>query len=75
MTNFIAQAEARGRQEGHREGRQEGLADAVLRLLTRKFAEVSEDARSRVLSADVEQLSLWIDRVLTADSVEDVFES
>jgi hypothetical protein len=67
MTNFIAQAQAKGHQEG--------LADAVLRLLNRKFSEVSGDVRSRVQSADAEQLGLWIDRVLTAGSVEEVFAS
>jgi hypothetical protein len=65
MTNFIAQA--------RQEGVALGLANAVLRLMTRKYVDVPDDARSRVLSADVEQLNLWIDRILTADSVDEVF--
>ena len=65
MTNFIEQAKDRGKQEG--------LAHAALRLLSGKFEGVSEDVRARVLAGDVDQLGLWIDRVLTADSVEEVF--
>ncbi len=83
MVNFIEQAEARGeargrqegRQEGEARGRQEGLAEAVLRLLARKFGAVPEDVRARVLAAEADSLSLWIDRILTASSIPEVFRN
>jgi len=68
-----AKGEARGLALGEARGEAKGLSNAVLRLLDRKFSDVSEDVRSRVLSADAEQLGSWIDRILTAGSVEEVF--
>ncbi len=65
MVNFVEQAKARGRQEG--------LAEAVLQLLARKFEAVPEDVRARVLAAEVDSLSYWIGRIMTASSIPEVF--
>ncbi len=77
MPNWIEQAEARGeargRQEGRLEGRQQGTANAVLHLFESTFESVPGGVKARILSADVDQLLVWIDRIPTATSVEDVF--
>ncbi len=69
MPNWIEQAEARGEARG----RQEGTAKAVLHLFVNTFGVVSKDVEARILSADVDQLLVWIDRVPTAAAVNDVF--
>jgi len=69
MPNWIEQAEERGEERG----RQKGLVEAVLRLVEHKHGPVPEDVRAHVLSADVDQLLVWTDRILTAASLGDIF--
>ena len=64
-----------GRQQGLQEGRQQGEASLLLRLLTRKFGPIDEPTRARVLAADAEQLLVWGERVLSAETLGDVFEA
>jgi Putative transposase, YhgA-like/Domain of unknown function (DUF4351) len=59
---------------GRQEGRQEGEAAMLLRLLERRFGAVSETFRSRVLAADPETLLGWGERLLTAGSLDEVFD-
>ncbi|WP_166356371.1 hypothetical protein [Phytoactinopolyspora limicola] len=63
-----------GREEGYIEGRVEGRARVVLRVLEYRGVEVPGDARERIMSgADEATLALWLDRALTAETVEDLF--
>ena len=61
-----------GRREGRQEGRQEGEAAVLLRLITLKFGPPSEPVRQRVQAADAETLLQWSERVLTAQSLDEV---
>jgi hypothetical protein len=63
-----------GREEGRKEGRKEGEAHALLRLLETKFGPPSAELATRVRSAPPEQLDVWLTRILTADSIEQVFD-
>ena len=65
---LIADGEAKGRVEGRAEGR----AETLLKLLRLRFATVSEAASERVMHADIATLDRWVERVLTATSVDDV---
>lgn len=65
----------KGRLLGLKEGRQEGEAVFLLRLLERKFGRLDPRTRERVQGADSESLFEWGERVLTAERLEDVFES
>jgi len=65
MPNWIEQAKA--------EGRQEGQAELVLRLIEHKFSPVPDDVKARILSAEVDDLLRWTDRILTAETLGDVF--
>ncbi|MCG5528854.1 hypothetical protein [Halorhodospira sp. 9628] len=46
----------------------------MLRLIERKFGpEAREASRARVERAAVGELEMWLDRILDAECVEDVF--
>ena len=63
-----------GRQEGFQEGQQMGEAQVLLRQFELRFGREAADAhRERIQSADAETLLLWSERILTAESAEDVF--
>ena len=62
------------KQEGRQEGSQETAAKTLLRLIERKFGPESREAsRDRVERAAVEELETWLDRILDAERLEDVF--
>jgi hypothetical protein len=61
------------REEGREEGRQEGQAVALVRLLRRRGFTVDDATEARILAtADLARLDAWLDRVLTASSLEEV---
>ena len=62
-----------GRQEGRMTGRAEGEAYALRRLLQKRFGPLSEDVLARLQSASIDELELWLDRALDADSLAGVF--
>jgi predicted transposase/invertase (TIGR01784 family) len=63
-----------GLQEGLQQGLQQGEAALLLRLLERRFGTLDEEHRSRVRAADAETLLRWGDRLLTAESPNDVLD-
>ncbi|MEB3228548.1 MAG: DUF4351 domain-containing protein [Synechocystis sp.] len=62
-----------GRQEGLQEGRQEGELLFLKRLLIQKFGPLTPDVDARLTAASIAELEAWGDRLLGADSLEDVF--
>jgi hypothetical protein len=50
------------------------MANVLLRLLAKRFGSVAEDLAHRVRRSSVEELGTWAERVLTAASLEQVFE-
>ncbi len=54
--------------------RQQGEALLLLRLQSRKLGELPEDKRRMIESADSERLLQWSERVLTAQSLDDVLQ-
>ena len=71
-----AQGEAKGRAEGEAKGRAEGRAEGkvetVRKLLTLKFGQLPEAASLRLDAAKEPDLDRWLERVLTADSLDAV---
>ena len=59
--------------EGRMEGRVEGEAAMLLRLLERKFHPLPESARQHIAAADAETLLVWAERVLDANSLDEVW--
>jgi len=62
-----------GRQEGLQEGNREGEARFLLRQLRLKFGPLEPATEEGVRSADANRLLEWGDRVLTAESLQEVF--
>lgn len=63
-----------GLQEGLQTGRQEGEQRTLLRLLKRRFGDVSVDYKQRILQADTTQLEAWLDNIFDAETIEAVFK-
>ena len=57
------------------QGRQEGRQEVLLQLLRARFGELPEAAVARVNAADLDQLKRWIDRVLSAPTLDAVLKS
>ena len=72
---WIEEGLQKGRQEGLQEGLQEGEARVLLRQLRRKFGSVPLRVEDRIASASAEQILEWADRVLEAETLDQVFES
>jgi predicted transposase/invertase (TIGR01784 family) len=63
-----------GHQKGRQEGRQEGEVALLMRLLVKRFGNVSESIESRLTQATIADLELWGDRILEAKTLTDVFD-
>ena len=64
----------KGREEGREEGRQPGEARVLLRLITLKFGSPSEAVREQIATADPETLLRWSERILTAQTLDEVLQ-
>ncbi len=62
-------------EKGKQEGRQEGEALVLQKLLTKRFGALPIDVLSKISAASSEQIDLWVDRVLDAAELEDVFRT
>jgi len=72
--DMVFSSKQKFREEGRQEGAHEAAARMLLRQLSLRFGDqASASVRSRVDLADLDQLLIWSERVLTAESVEDVF--
>ena len=77
IDRYIEEDERRGKLEGKQEGKLEGTqlgeATILLRQIELKFGAISEQDRQRVASADAATLLKWSERVLRAESLDQVF--
>ena len=62
-----------GERKGRQEGRQEGESTLLLRQLQRRFGSLSAEVTKKVRFADQTTLETWGDRVLDAQSLNDIF--
>ena len=58
--------------EGRAEGKLGGQAELLLKQLSFRFGELSNDVQTRVATASLEQLAVYAERVLSAPSLDDV---
>jgi len=84
IDRYIEQGVQQGKQQGVQEGMQEGMqqgmqqgvqqgrADMLLRQIERRFGPPSDQVRERVTQADPNTLLEWSDRILDANSLDDV---
>ncbi|MGW4245012.1 Rpn family recombination-promoting nuclease/putative transposase [Nocardia sp. NPDC004722] len=62
------------RAEGEVQGEARGRAKSLIELLSLKFGELPQKATTAIDSADPKLLQLWTARVLTADTLDEVFQ-
>jgi hypothetical protein len=60
-------------QRGREQGEERGVRGTLLRLLRTRFGEVPDATRARIEAAGKLQLDAWVDRLLTAKSLDEVF--
>ena len=61
-------------EQGIERGMQQGEAALLLRQVERKFGpEAAAANRERIKNAEAETLLLWSERILTAETVEELF--
>jgi len=70
----IAEGEARGKAAGIAEGEARGKAETFLRLAHLKFGDLPERRVEAVHAASSAQLDRWLEPLLTAENLEDVFD-
>ncbi len=68
------EGKAEGKAEGRAEGRAEGYSDLVLQQLAIKFGPLPLSVAQRVQAATMTELQVWGTKVLTANTLESVFE-
>ena len=62
-----------GIQEGQQKGRLEGETLILQRLLFRRFGPLPQEVLARIASASEAEITGWVDRVLEANCIEEVF--
>ena len=67
-------AREEGWEEGREEGEKRGEAKALLRLVQAKFGPPGPVVESRIQAAESVQLEQWLERILTANSPDELFE-
>ena len=60
-------------QRARDEGRQEGTRTVLERQLQRRFGLLSPRVAERLRRASADDLATWVDRVLDANSLDEVF--
>jgi hypothetical protein len=70
VTNWTAQFV----QQGMQQGMQQGEIALLERQLTKRFGPLSEETRTRLQTATREQLDLWAERILDANTPDEIFQ-
>ena len=85
MTGIVSQAREEGIHQGIEQGVQQGIEQgvqqgmvqgertALLRQLRRRFGALDAGTEERVANAGVDQLNQWLDNVLDAQTLDEVF--
>jgi hypothetical protein len=69
----LAEGEAKGLAEGEAKGEAKGLAMALHRQVVLKFGQPSAETEARIASATSEELGEYLERILTASSIDALF--
>ena len=71
--SYVTIWEEFAREEGLHEGEKRGEAKALLRQLQAKFGPPTPEIATRVQGAEPGQLEVWLTRILTATTLDEVF--
>ena len=66
--------EQKGIEKGIERGIEKGEALVLQKLLTKRFGTLPADMVGKISAASAGQIDVWLDRVLDAASLEDVFQ-
>lgn len=69
----MAQGLAEGKAQGMAEGRAEGEANALLRLLEKRFGTIPTHIKQRIFAADLASIQEWFERAIDAPDLDSVF--
>jgi predicted transposase YdaD len=69
-----AEGEAVGRAEGEAVGKTKGIAEAVIRLLVKRFGPLPPPLQTRIQTAELQSLESWFDRAINAPDLSTVFD-
>ena len=72
---YVTSFERLAKEEGVQQGVQQGRAGLLIHLLTHRFGPLPEDTHQRLEKATAEEIDVWADRVLEANSLDQVFDS
>jgi hypothetical protein len=59
-------------QQGREQGLEQGVRGSLLKLLRKRFGELPDPVRARIEAAGSAQLDAWLDRFVTAASLDEV---
>jgi hypothetical protein len=72
MSGFAERFIQQGIQQGNEQGLRQGEVRVLASLLQLRFGERPQAARERMASADADTLLRWSERVLTAQTLDEV---
>lgn len=72
---YVTSFERLAKEEGVQQGVQQGRAGLLIHLLTHRFGPLPEDTHQRLEQATAEEIDVWADRVLEANSLDQVFDN
>jgi hypothetical protein len=74
LTPYMSEFRRQGIEEGRAQGEAAGQARAILQVLDKRGIAVDDDSREQIVSCtDLDTLTTWLDRSLTAAQVGDLF--
>ena len=75
VMNLATHLKNKSQKEGLKKGRENAFAETLLRLITLKFGPPNSQTRNHVASASADNLARWTDRILFAETVDELFGS
>jgi flagellar biosynthesis/type III secretory pathway protein FliH len=71
---YKAEGEQRGLEKGMQQGMQQAVVLTLQRQLTRRFGPIPADITARIAAAPLETIEIWLDRILDAESLGEIFQ-
>jgi len=69
----LAEGQAKGLAKGLAEGRAEGLAEALLKIVTARGLQITQDQQAQILGCtNLNTLDTWLDRSLQVANVDEL---
>lgn len=75
MEEWALGFKAEGKADGVQQGMQKGEILALQKLLTKRFGAIPSDVLAKIACATPEQIDAWLDQILDARNLADMFDS